>query len=75
MIPSLAAQDALVNLRQSPGQLVDVELNANGGPDVDASRMEAVPHDDDDWDFKGAVGLNEVERVVFKRRFFGLQKT
>lgn len=62
----LVAQDALVNLRKSSGQSVDVKTIANKAPDVDESRMKVVPDDADDWNFAGAIGLNEVERVGIK---------
>lgn len=61
--PSLGTQYKLVNPRHSPGQSVDVEVKANVAPNVDESRVKAVPDHDDDWDFEAAVGLNEVERV------------
>lgn len=66
---SLKEQNALVNPRQRLGQLVDVEVNANVALDVYELRGEVLPADDDDSNFEGAVGLDEVERVGIKRSF------
>lgn len=68
-LQSLEALDELLKSRWSPVQSIDFEVNANVGPHVDESSMDAVPIDDDDWDFEGAVGLDEAERVGVKRRF------
>lgn len=66
-LPSLEEHYALLNPRQSPAQSVDVEVNANVVPYVNESLMDAVPKFDDDWGFKGAVGLDEMDRVGVKR--------
>lgn len=63
---SLEAQDVPVNRQQSPVQSVDLEVNAKVVPDVDKSRAEVVPKDEEDRDFDGAVGLEEVERAGLK---------
>lgn len=64
----------LLNPRQSPAQSVDVEIDADVAPNVDEPRMEAVLEDEDDWDFEGAVGLEEVEHVDIKQRSRDLQE-
>lgn len=68
-LPSLKSEDNMVNPRQSPGQLADVEVNAIVALNVDESRMEVVPNIDNGWDFEGAVGVDEVERPRLKRHF------
>lgn len=59
----------MLNPRQSPDQSVDVEVNEKVAPNVGESRMDVVREDEDDWDFEGTAGLDEVERVGVKRRF------
>lgn len=59
----------MLNPRQSLAQSVGVEVNENVAPFVEKSRMYAMPEGDDSWDFKGTVGLDEVEHVGVKQRF------
>lgn len=63
-----------VNSRQSLGLPVDVAIIAKVAPEVYKSRPEVVVDDDDDWDFEGAVGLDEVELVGVKWCFCGLHE-
>lgn len=65
----LEAQDALINLRHSPAQSVDVEVNANVAPNVDVPRVDSVLGDEDDCDFDGAVEFDKVEYAGVKRLF------
>lgn len=58
---SLEAHNAFINPQRSPAQSVDVEVNDNFVPNVEESRMDAVLEVDDDWDFEGAVGVDEVD--------------
>lgn len=74
-LPSSEAHDALLNPRQSSSQLVDVEVNVNVASNVDESRTDAMPEDEDDWNLGGAAGLDEVERVCVKRRFRDFQES
>lgn len=46
--PSLEAQDASLDLRRSPAQPFDVKVNTNVTPNIQKSRMEAVPDNNDD---------------------------
>lgn len=59
----------MVNLRQIPAQSVDVEVNVNVAPEVDKRNLDAVPEDDDDWNFECVIVLEDVERVGVKRNF------
>lgn len=41
-------------------------MNANVATYIGESRVHETPADDDDWNFEGAFGLDEVELVGFK---------
>lgn len=74
-LPSLEAQDELLNSRRNSARSVDVDVNANVATNVGESHVDDIPVNDDEWDFEGAVGLHEVERIDVQRQFRGLQVT
>lgn len=74
-LPLLETQDVLLKPWRDPAQSVGVEVNAEVAPNVDESRIDAVPKDDDDRNYEGAVGLDEMDRFGVKRRIRDLQKS
>lgn len=74
-LPSLEAQDELLNLRQCPARLVDVEMNGNVATNIGKSLVDDTAADSDDWDIKYAVRPDEVKRVDIKQRFRYFQKS
>lgn len=50
-------------------------MHANIASNAKKSRVEAVPENDNDQYFEGAVVLDEAERVGFKQLFRDLQKS
>lgn len=48
---------------------MDIEANANVLANVEESLVDSIPEDDDDWNFRGAVGLDKVECVGINQGF------
>lgn len=49
--------------------MVDVDTDANVLTNSRKSCVKDVTDQGDDWDFEGAIKLDEVERVGVRRRF------
>lgn len=71
----LEGQHELLILRRSQAHSVDNEMNVNVTNNVRVSFVNGAPADDDDFNFKDAVRLDEVETISVKPRFRYLQES
>lgn len=67
--------DELLNAQRSTARSVDIQMKANVATPGEESRGDDVSDDVDDWEFEGAVGHDDVERVGVNLRFPGFLKS
>lgn len=61
MLPSLVAQDELLNPRLCPPGIVDVKVSADVTTKVGERHADDLPADGNNCDFEFTLGLDEVE--------------
>lgn len=57
---SLETRDELIYQGRCPPPSVDVDININVATNIGKLRRNDMPADSDEWDFRGAVGLDKV---------------